>query len=68
YEVKALPKYSGQSQLPEHIINGESLIRVYLSVEYDYVENRIGALAAHVTKSQGKLDSKFVLAPATGLM
>ena len=59
YEVEALPKYSGQSQLPEHIINGKSLIRVYLSVEYDYVENRIGALAAHVTKSQGKLDPKF---------
>ncbi|MDY7004925.1 MAG: PD-(D/E)XK nuclease family protein [Cyanobacteriota bacterium] len=59
YEVEALPKYSGQSQLPEHIINEESLIRVYLTVEYDYVENRIGALAAHVTKSQGKLDPKF---------
>ncbi len=59
YEVEALPKYSGQSQLPEHIINGKSLIRVYLTVEYDYVENRIGALAAHVTKSQGKLDPKF---------
>jgi hypothetical protein len=59
YEVEQLPKYSGQSQLPEHTINGERLIRVYLSVEYDYVENRIGALAAHVTKSEGKLDPKF---------
>jgi hypothetical protein len=60
YEVQALPNYSGgQSQLPEHLINGERLIRVYLSIEYDYVENRIGALAAHVTKSQGKLDPKF---------
>ncbi|MBP0019410.1 MAG: AAA family ATPase [Cyanobacteria bacterium SBLK] len=59
YEVEQLPKYSGQSQLPEHTINGERLIRVYLSVEYDYVENRIGALAAHVTKSKGKLDPKF---------
>ncbi|MEB3343158.1 AAA domain-containing protein [Okeania sp.] len=59
YEVEALPKYSGKSQLPEHIINGESLIRVYLSVEYDYVENRIAALAAHATKSHGKLDPKF---------
>lgn len=60
YEVEALPNYSGQSQLPEHSINGERLIRVYLSVEYDYVENRIGALAAHVTKSEGKLDPKFL--------
>ncbi|MGI2905238.1 AAA domain-containing protein [Tolypothrix sp. VBCCA 56010] len=59
YEVQQLPNYSGQSQLPEHTINGEPLIRVYLSVEYDYVENRIGALAAHVTKSEGKLDPKF---------
>ncbi|MEG4007022.1 AAA domain-containing protein, partial [Microcoleus sp. Pol11C1] len=59
YEVQALPNYSGQSQLPEHLINGERLLRVYLSIEYDYVENRIGALAAHVTKSQGKLDAKF---------
>ncbi|MGB3511357.1 MAG: hypothetical protein WBA93_19400 [Microcoleaceae cyanobacterium] len=60
YEVEQLPKYSAQSQLPKHIINGESLIRVYLTVEYDYVENRIGALAAHVTKSLGKLDPKYL--------
>lgn len=59
YQVQALPNYSGQSQLPEHLINGERLIRVYLSIEYDYVENRIGALAAHVTKSEGKLDTQF---------
>jgi hypothetical protein len=59
YEVQQLPRYSGKSQLPEYTINGERLIRVYLSVEYDYVENRIGALAAHVTKSEGKLDPKF---------
>lgn len=59
YEVTALPTYSGKSQLPEYAISGERLIRVYFSVEYDYVENRIGALAAHVTKSEGKLDPKF---------
>jgi hypothetical protein len=59
YEVQGLPNYSAQSQLPEHLIKGERLIRVYLSIEYDYVENRIGALAAHVTKSKGKLDPKF---------
>lgn len=59
YEVAQLPKYSGKSQLPEHTIKNERLIRVYLSVEYDYVENRIGALAAHITKSIGKLDPKF---------
>lgn len=58
YEVESLT-YVGQGQLPEHIINGERLIRVYLSVDYDYVENRIGALAAHVTKSEGQLHTSF---------
>jgi hypothetical protein len=58
YEVERLP-YRGQGQLPEHIIKGERLIRVYLSVDYDYVENRIGALAAHVTKSEGQLHTSF---------
>ncbi|MEG4210775.1 AAA domain-containing protein [Microcoleus sp. S13_B4] len=58
YEVTPLP-YAGQGQLPEHIINGERLIRVYLSVDYDYVENRIGALAAHVTKSERQLHTSF---------
>jgi hypothetical protein len=28
-------------------------------VDYDYVENRIGALAAHVTKSEGQLHTSF---------
>jgi hypothetical protein len=58
YEVERLP-YRGQGQLPEHIIKGERLIRVYLSVDYDYVENRIGALAADVTKSEGQLHTSF---------
>ncbi|MGB8686632.1 MAG: AAA domain-containing protein [Microcoleus sp.] len=58
YEVELLP-YAGQGQLPEHVINSERLIRVYLSVDYDYVENRIGALAAHVTKSEGQLHTSF---------
>ncbi|MEG4810073.1 AAA domain-containing protein [Microcoleus sp. F8-D3] len=58
FEVEPLPD-AGQGQLPEHIINGERLIRVYLSVDYDYVENRIGALAAHVTKSEGQLHTSF---------
>lgn len=60
YQVEELPNYSGQSQLPQHTINEERLIRIYLSVEYDYVENRIGALAAHITKSEGKLDPEFL--------
>jgi hypothetical protein len=47
------------SQLPEHEIQGDRLIRVYMSVNYDYVENRIGALAAHVTRSEGQLYTGF---------
>ena len=58
YEVEQL-LYAGEGQLPKHIINDERLIRVYLSVDYDYVENRIGALAAHVTKSEGQLHTSF---------
>jgi hypothetical protein len=41
------------SQLPEHEQAAERLVRVYLSVDYDYTENRIGAIAAHVTNSDG---------------
>ncbi len=59
YEVGSL-RNVGHSQLPTHEINGHHLIRVYLSIEYDYVENRIGALAAHVTKSEGQLHTGFI--------
>lgn len=59
HEVEALP-HAGQSQLPEHTIYGHRLVRIYLSVAYDYVENRIGALTAHVTKSDGMLHTGFV--------
>lgn len=59
YEVGFL-KNVGASQLPTHEINGQRLIRIYLSVEYDYVENRIVALAAHITNSVGQLDTTFI--------
>jgi len=59
HEVEALP-HAGQGQLPEHDIDGHRLVRIYLSVAYDYVENRIGALSAHVTKSEGLLHTDFV--------
>lgn len=59
YKVRYLPS-SGQRQLPEHTIDGRRLVRVYLSVDYDYVENRVGALAAHVTNSKGKIYTAFV--------
>ncbi len=50
---------SAESQLPEHDINGQRLVRVYLNVDYDYTENRIGSLAAHVTTSNGELNTEF---------
>ena len=59
YKVRYLP-FSGTGQLPEHAINGRRLIRVYLAVDYDYVENRVGALSAHVTNSEGKIYTGFV--------
>ena len=54
YRVAALPGTIA-SQLPQHQFGAERLIRVYLNVDYDYTENRIGALAAHVTASDHTL-------------
>ncbi|WP_137288121.1 bifunctional RecB family nuclease/DEAD/DEAH box helicase [Natronorubrum halophilum] len=51
--------HNGGSQLPERMINGERLIRVYLNVDYDYTENRIAGLSAHVTTSQGDIETPF---------
>lgn len=59
YEVEALPN-NPQSQLPAHVSHGQRIVRVYLTVHYDYVENRIGALSAHVTESAGQLHTPFV--------
>jgi len=61
----ALPN-AGQGQLPEHEMAGQRLVRVYLQVDYDYAENRIGALAAHVTTSDHQLLTPFETDPETG--
>jgi hypothetical protein len=37
----------------------KQLVRVFLSVSYDYAEDRIGALAAHVTRSDWELHTPF---------
>ncbi|MCC2668818.1 MAG: hypothetical protein K0Q72_1289 [Armatimonadetes bacterium] len=58
HEVEPLP-HAGNGQLPKHDHDGHALVRVFLSVHYDYVENRIGALAAHVTRSDHPLSSLF---------
>lgn len=58
YEVEKLPN-KVSSQLPLHDIDEKRLVRVYLSVDYDYVENRVGALSAHVTTSPGYITTDF---------
>jgi hypothetical protein len=37
YQVRALPN-AGAGQLPERTMGGQRVIRVYLSVAYDYSE------------------------------
>ncbi len=54
HNIQELP-FAGRGHLPVHEHDGRRLLRVYLSVSYDYVENRVGALAAHVTDSDGEL-------------
>lgn len=58
YQVQPLP-HSGQGQLPLHEMHGQRLVRIYLEVDYDYTENRVGALAAHITNSAGQLRTPF---------
>lgn len=58
FQVVSLP-HSGPGQLPLHEMAGQRLVRVYLQVDYDYTENRIGALSAHVTASDWMLEPRF---------
>jgi hypothetical protein len=58
YAVQEIPRMS-VGQLPAHDQNGEPLVRVYLNVEFDYVEHRIVALSAHITQSEGKIETTF---------
>ncbi|WP_439624754.1 AAA domain-containing protein [Gemmata sp.] len=56
--VEQVPN-TGIGHLPPHEANGVRLLRVYLAVDYDYTENRVGALAAHVARGPGRLDTAF---------
>ena len=58
FNIQELP-FAGSGHLPVHEQDGRRLLRVYLSISYDYVENRIGALAAHITDSEGELVTPF---------
>ena len=57
--MQTIPE-QGSSQLPPHEQDGERLIRVYLNVDYDYTENRVGALSAHVTASSGQINTGWI--------
>ena len=57
--VEPIPN-TGVGHLPPHEANGVRLLRVYLAVDYDYTENRVGALAAHVVRGPGRLDTAVV--------
>lgn len=56
--VEPIPN-TGVGHLPPHEAGGVRLLRVYLAVDYDYTENRVGALAAHVARGPGRLDTAF---------
>ncbi|MBX0291700.1 PD-(D/E)XK nuclease family protein [Hymenobacter sp. HSC-4F20] len=62
FSVTTIPN-SGQGQLPEHTLSGVPLVRVYLNVDYDYAENRVVALTAHVTNSPNQLETPYSLKP-----
>ncbi|MBP3955044.1 PD-(D/E)XK nuclease family protein [Gemmata sp. G18] len=59
HDVASIPN-TGVGHLPAHEGDNGRLLRVYLAVDYDYSENRIGALSAHVTRSDGRLHTRFV--------
>ena len=48
--------HPGPGLLPAHVSpEGERMVRVFLDVEYDYIEDRLVGLAAHVTDSERSL-------------
>ncbi|VTU00084.1 Uncharacterized protein OS=Afipia broomeae ATCC 49717 GN=HMPREF9695_04147 PE=4 SV=1: AAA_30: AAA_12 [Gemmataceae bacterium] len=56
--VEPVPN-TGIGHLPPHEAGGVALLRVYLAVDYDYTENRVGALAAHVARGRERLAAPF---------
>lgn len=57
YQVEQLP-YQGYGQLPDHAISNEPLIRIYLTIDYDYVEDRVVGLSGHVTSSANEIETR----------
>lgn len=59
FEVIPLPG-AGQSQLPSYAAGSDHLVRIYLTVDYDYTENRVGAISAHIAHSNKELKLKWI--------
>lgn len=57
-EVELIPN-TGVGHLPPYDAKGVPLLRVYLAVDYDYTENRVGALSAHVTRGNDRIHTAF---------
>jgi hypothetical protein len=62
HDVEAIPN-TGFGHLPPHEMSGRRVVRIYMVVDYDYSENRIGALSAHVTRSEGRVHTRFTDTP-----
>jgi hypothetical protein len=61
FDVMVLPN-RGAGQLPAHrsqVEGAPPLVRIYLSINQDYTEHRIAALAAHVTTSEGLYKTRW---------
>ena len=58
YQVVSL-RYDQQTTLPPYLVQNHPLVRIYLSVDYDNIENRIIALSAHITNSQIPIRTRF---------
>lgn len=58
FAVSGLPM-SGLSQCPEYNIDGRPLVRIYLNVDYDYVEDRLVSVSAYVVSSTRQIQTPF---------
>ncbi len=59
HEVYDAARYANSTSEELESLPTKQLIRVFLSVNYDYAEDRIGALAAHITRSDWELHTPF---------
>ena len=58
FVVEPLPM-SGRSSCPEHVIDGEGLVRIFLNLDYDYVEDRVASVSAYVVRSENRISTPF---------